>query len=169
MHDFDAVRWVTGREVVEVYATGEPTPRRPTSSPRPATSTPPPAILTLDDGTLAIVSNSRYNGRGYDVRLEVHGATDSVAAGLDDGLPLRSTAAGVTFPAGPPHTFFMDRLTAAFRAELRGVRRGRRRHTAGPVHGRRRPRGHWIAEAATRSRATGRPQRLAEIRAYGSV
>ena len=40
------------------------------------------------------------------------------SSGLDDGLPLRSTQPGATFPAGPPHGFFMDRLAAAFRAEL---------------------------------------------------
>jgi myo-inositol 2-dehydrogenase/D-chiro-inositol 1-dehydrogenase len=164
VHDFDAVRWVTGREVVEVYATGsnagiaDPDFFAAAGDVDTAAS-----ILTLDDGTLAVVSNSRYNGRGYDVRLEVHGAADSVAAGLDDGLPLRSAAAGVTFPAGPPHTFFMDRLAAAFRAELRAfveVVAGTR-----PI-----PctvddalAATWIAEAATRSRAAGTPPPLAEV------
>lgn len=165
VHDFDAVRWVTGREVVEVYSTGsnagiaDPDFFAAAGDVDTAAS-----ILTLEDGTLAVVSNSRYNGRGYDVRLEVHGAADSVAAGLDDGLPLRSAAAGVTFPAGPPHTFFMDRLAAAFRAELRAfveVVAGTR-----PI-----PctvddalAATWIAEAATRSRAAGTPQRLADVR-----
>ena len=89
-----------------------------------ATQTPPiksgrrVVFLTLDDGTLAVVSNSRHNGRGYDVRLEAHGSLDAVAAGLDDTLPLRSADPAVRFPAGPPATFFMDRLATAFRAEL---------------------------------------------------
>jgi hypothetical protein len=30
------------------------------------------------------------NARGHDVRLEVHGTRDSLAAGLGPGLPLRS-------------------------------------------------------------------------------
>jgi predicted dehydrogenase len=38
VHDFDTVRWVTGREVVEVYATGSA--RATTSSPSSATSPP---------------------------------------------------------------------------------------------------------------------------------
>lgn len=116
VHDFDAVRWVTGRDVVEVYAAGSDRGEpffAEIGDVHAAT-----AVLTLDDGTLGVVSVSRYNARGYDVRLEVHGSADSVAAGLDDGLPLRSTEPGATFPAGPPHTFFMDRLAAAFRAEL---------------------------------------------------
>ena len=41
-------------------------------------------VLTLDDGARAVVSNSRYNARGHDVRLELHGSEDSIAAGLDD-------------------------------------------------------------------------------------
>lgn len=48
-------------------------------------------LLTTDDGTIGVVSNTRTNARGYDVRLEIHSTHDSVAAGLNDGLPLRST------------------------------------------------------------------------------
>jgi myo-inositol 2-dehydrogenase / D-chiro-inositol 1-dehydrogenase len=116
VHDFDAVRWVSGREVVEVYATGSDR-GDPLFADIGDVHT-AAAILTLDDGTLGVVSNSRGNPRGYDVRLELHGTADSAAAGLDDGLPLRSLQPGVTFPAGPPHGFFMDRLAVAFRAEL---------------------------------------------------
>ena len=68
------------------------------------------AVLTLDGGALAVVSNTRYNARGHDVRLEVHGTRDSLAAGLGPGLPLRSAEPGVSFPDGKPFTFFMDRL-----------------------------------------------------------
>jgi myo-inositol 2-dehydrogenase/D-chiro-inositol 1-dehydrogenase len=116
VHDFDAIRWVSGREVVEVYATGSDRGEALFAELDDVHAA--AAVLTLDDGTLGVVSNSRYNARGYDVRLELHGSADSVAAGLDDGLPLRCLEPGTAFPAGPPHTFFMDRLAAAFRAEL---------------------------------------------------
>ena len=43
--------------------------------------------LILDDGTLAVVSNTRSNPHGYDVRLEVHGSNDSIEVGLDRFLP----------------------------------------------------------------------------------
>ena len=116
VHDFDAVRWVTGREVVEVYATGadrgDPVFAELGDVAFAAT------VLTLDDGARAVVSNSRYNARGHDVRLEVHGSDDSMAAGLDDKLPLRSAQPGATFPGGEPYVFFMDRFADAFRAEL---------------------------------------------------
>ncbi|MGQ0573819.1 MAG: Gfo/Idh/MocA family protein [Pseudonocardia sp.] len=115
VHDIDAIRWVTGREVVEVYATG--TARDPLFAEHDDVDT-AAATLTLDDGTLALVSNTRHNPRGYDVRLELHGTADSIAVGLEDRLPLRSVEPGVTFPAGTPHAFFMDRFADAFRAEL---------------------------------------------------
>lgn len=116
IHDLDTVRWVTGREVLELYATGtdrgEPFFREvgdvDTAS----------ILLTLDDGTLGVISNTRYNGRGYDVRLELHGSLDAVAAGLDESLPLRSADPDIHFPGQSPHRFFMDRFAAAFRAEL---------------------------------------------------
>jgi len=52
------------------------------------------------------------------VRLELHGSKDSIAAGLEDQWPMRSAEPGTTFPAGIPHSFFMDRFAGAFRAEL---------------------------------------------------
>ncbi len=83
VHDFDAVRWVTGREVVEVYATGSNRSEKWIADLGDIDTA--ATILTLDDGCLAVVSNTRYNARGYDVRLELHGSLDGIAAGLDDG------------------------------------------------------------------------------------
>lgn len=116
VHDFDTIRWMTGREAVEVYAAGG---NRGADYIQAAGDVDTAAsTLTLDDGALALVSNSRHNGRGYDTRMEIHGFEDCIAAGLEDKLPLRSTEPGATFPAGKPHHFFMDRFTAAYRAEL---------------------------------------------------
>lgn len=116
VHDLDAVRWVSGREVVEVYAVGSDRADPVFAELGDADSA--ALLLTLDDGAVGLISNSRFHARGYDVRLEVHGSADSVAAGLDDGLALRPVGPGALRPAGPPHTFFIDRLAAAFRAEL---------------------------------------------------
>ena len=116
VHDLDAVRWVTGREVTQVYATGSN--RGDALFAELGDVDTAAIVLTLDDGTLALVSNSRYNARGHDVRLEVHGSKDSVAVGLEDRLPLRSVEPGVNFPAGVPYDFFRDRFAAAFRAEM---------------------------------------------------
>jgi len=162
VHDFDAVRWVTGREVVEVYATGsdrgDPLFRDLDDVHTAA------AILTLDDGTLGVVSNSRGNPRGYDVRLELHGTADSVAAGLDHGLPLRSLEPGVTFPAGPAHGFFMDRFAAAFRAELAAFTEVVAGTRPSPCTVQDALEVAFVAEAATLSRQQHRPVRLDEVR-----
>lgn len=157
VHDFDAVRWVTGREVVEVYAVGR-------FSGELGDVASASVLLTLDDGTIGVVSNSRYNARGYDVRLEVHGSLDSVAAGLDDGLPLRSTEPGVTFPAGPPHQFFMDRLAAAFRAELGAFAEFVAGERPSPCTVQDALEVAYIAEAATLSQHEHRPVGIEEVR-----
>src|SRR3954469_9128358 len=88
VHDFDTVRWVTGQEVVEVYATGSD--RGDPMFAEAGDVATAATVLTLQDGTVALVSNARYNAAGYDVRMELHGSAGSIAAGLDDKLPLRS-------------------------------------------------------------------------------
>ena len=72
VHDFDAVRYVTGQEVVEVYATGSNQGAAIFADADDVDTA--ATVLTLESGTLAVVSNSRYNGRGHDVRLELHGS-----------------------------------------------------------------------------------------------
>lgn len=161
VHDFDAIRWVTGREVVEVYATGD-THGDPVFAEVGDVST-AQAILTLDDGSHAVVSNSRYNPRGYDVRLELHGDAGSVAVGLDAGLPLRSLEPGVAFPGGTPHAFFMDRLAPAFRSELTAFTELVAGTRPSPCTVADAMAAGWIAEAATASLQSRRPVRLEEV------
>ncbi len=165
VHDFDAVRWVSGQEVVQVHAVGTVDPdAAPEMYAEHGDHTSASVLLTLSDGTIGVVSNTRTNGRGYDVRLEVHGVRDSVAAGLDDGLPLRSTQPGVTWPAGPPHEFFMDRLGDAFRAELAAFTRLAAGEAENPCTVEDALGTAWTAEAATLSAAQGRPVTIEEVR-----
>lgn len=165
VHDFDAVRWVTGQEVVEVYALGSVDPDAPadmyTANGDHSTVS---ALLTLSDGTIGVVSNTRTNGRGYDVRLEVHGVTDAVAAGLDEGLPLRSTHPGATWPTGPAHEFFMDRLAEAFRIELGAFTHVAAGRIDNPCTVEDAMGTAWTAEAATLSAKEHRPVTIAEVR-----
>ena len=121
-------------------------------------------MLTLDDGARAVVSNSRYNARGHDVRMEVHGSDDSIAAGLDDKLPIRSAQPGVTFPGGTPYTFFMDRFAGRLPGRAGGVHRGGRRHPPSPCTIEDALETGWVAEAATLSLAEHRPVRIDEVR-----
>lgn len=162
VHDFDTVRWVTGREVVEVYATGSAHGDDLFAELGDvATAT---TVLTFDDGATGLVSNTRYNPRGYDVRLELHGTSDSVAAGWSAATPLRNLETGATWPAGPPATFFMDRLAAAFRAELQAFTDVVAGHRSSPCTVEDALAVSFIAEAATLSLHAHRPVRIDEVR-----
>jgi myo-inositol 2-dehydrogenase/D-chiro-inositol 1-dehydrogenase len=161
IHDLDTVRWVTGQEVTDVYATG--TAEGDAVFAETGDVDTAAIVLTLTGGTLAVISNTRYNGRGHDVRLELHGSLDSVAAGLDESLPLRSADPTIAFPSQPPHNFFMDRFAVAFRAELAAF--------TDVVAGAASPctladglEASWLAEACTLSWREQRPVRLAEVR-----
>ncbi|MET7289439.1 Gfo/Idh/MocA family oxidoreductase [Streptomyces sp. NPDC005573] len=162
VHDFDIIRWVTGREVREVYAAGGNRGAAYIAEAGDADTT--GAVLTLDDGTLALVSSSRHNARGYDVRMELHGFADSIAVGLDDRLPLRSVEPGATFPAGTPHDFFMDRFTAAYRAELAAFTEVVAGTRPSPCTVEDALEAGWVAEACTLSLREHRPVPLAEVR-----
>jgi myo-inositol 2-dehydrogenase/D-chiro-inositol 1-dehydrogenase len=162
VHDFDIIRYVTGREVVEVYATGSSRGDAVFAESNDASTA--SAVLTLDDDTIAVVSNTRFNGRGYDVRLELHGSADSIAVGLEDKLPLRSIEPGVTFPAGPPHQFFMDRFTEAYRRELAAFAEVVAGTRESPCTVADAVEVGWIAEACTLSLHEHRPVRMTEVR-----
>jgi myo-inositol 2-dehydrogenase/D-chiro-inositol 1-dehydrogenase len=115
IHDFDAIRFVTGREIAEVYADGavrETAWFADHDDVDVAT-----AVLRLDDGTLAIVSGTRHDPLGYDVRLEVFGTKDTIAVGVDERSPYRSVEPDVP-PQKQGYANFMERFQAAYRAEL---------------------------------------------------
>ncbi len=116
VHDFDILRWLTGREIVEVYAKGS-------NNGDPAIGEVGDvdtalALVTFDDGTVGTVSATRYNGAGHDVRLEIQGSESSVMVGLDEKTAMASAEAGITFPAGEPHKTFAERFDQAYRSEM---------------------------------------------------
>lgn len=161
VHDFDMLRWVTGREVTEVYATGSdagPGMFRAAGDVDTAA-----VLLTLDDGTLATAAATRCNGAGYDVRMELAGELDQITVGLDDRTPVTSAE-----PQGPPAPSspwpgFLERFAPAYEAELDafvGVVRGERPN---PCDGREALSALLIAEACEVSRRERRPVAVAEI------
>lgn len=161
VHDFDIIRFVSGREVESVYATGG---NKGADFFREAGDVDTgAAILTLVDGTMVSVTATRYNGAGHDVRMEVHGSEGAMAAGLDDTLALRSVEEGVSFPPGPAHSSFMDRFQPAYVAELTyfvQVAQGTAPSPCTIADGLAAAR---IAEAAQRSKDSGLAVALSEI------
>ncbi|MFJ4916207.1 Gfo/Idh/MocA family oxidoreductase [Streptomyces sp. NPDC088726] len=161
IHDFDMVRWVTGREVARVYATGSdagPAMFREAGDVDTAA-----ALLTLDDGTLVTATATRCNGAGYDVRMELAGELDQLAVGLDDRTPL--TSAEPLGPAAPakPWPGFLERFAPAYEAELDAFVRLVRGEAANPCDGQEALQALRVAEACEVSRREHRPVELAEI------
>lgn len=117
VHDFDILRWVTGREVVEVYATGSNRGAAFFTDAGDVDNS--AALLRLDDDTVVTVAGSRYNGGGYDVRMELAGDQVTVVVGLDQHAALVSAESGETFPSGQPWPGFWPRFADAYQAELR--------------------------------------------------
>ena len=161
IHDFDAVRFVTGREVVRVYAVGEN--RGEAFFAESGDIDAAAAVLTMDDGTIALISGSRYNARGYDVRLEALGSKDSVSVGMDDRLPLRSLEAGVGFPGGKPYADFMERFHDAYVDELVAFTELVAGRIETPCSVQEGLQAFLVAEACDLSRRERRPVRLDEV------
>jgi myo-inositol 2-dehydrogenase / D-chiro-inositol 1-dehydrogenase len=162
VHDFDAIRWVSGREVAAVYATGA---NRGAEYFRAAGDVDAAsAALTLDDGTLAVVSCGRYNDAGHDVRLELLGSAGSVCAGLDDRMPLRSAEPGESFPAGPAHRNFMERFGDAYVAELAAFISVAAGQAVSPCTPEDALEAFYVAEACELSRHRQEPVLIAEVR-----
>ncbi|GIF71568.1 oxidoreductase [Asanoa siamensis] len=162
VHDFDILRFVTGREVASVYATGGNKGADFFAAAGDVDTG--AAVLTLDDGTLALVSSTRYNGGGHDVRMEVHGERGTVAVGLDHSLAMDSAEDGVDFPRGPRKWSFMERFLPAYRAELTAFADVARGVRPSPCTVRDALEAFRVAEACELSRAEHRPVALTEIK-----
>ena len=159
IHDFDAIRWLTGRDVVEVYAAGsvlvDEMFRRHGDVDMTA------LVLTLDGGVLASITGARANPLGYDHRTEVIGSGDALCAGWTERTPLRSADSG----AGPTNAYpaFHDRFGPAYRAEVEAfvalVRGDGENRSPGPAA----LEALRVAVAADRSLAEHRPVAVSEV------
>lgn len=159
VHDFDILRWLTGREIVEVYAKGSNNGDPEIGAVGDVDTA--LALVTFDDGTVGTVSATRYNGAGHDVRLEIQGSSRSLMVGLDDRTALASAEPGVLFPSGEPHTTFAGRFDQAYRSEMAAFVElvlGRRDNPCTPEDAVAASR---VADAAQASLATGLPVRVA--------
>ena len=116
IHDFDALRWVTGREVEEVFAFGTDLGLPDFADFSDVCET--VLALRLTGGALATAHSSRFNGAGYDVRMEVHGTEGTDVVGMDERLPVRSLEPGVAFPSGEPWADFIARFADCYEREL---------------------------------------------------
>lgn len=156
VHDFDALQWLTGQQVVEVYARGSNRGDPAIGDVGDVDSA--IALATLADGTIASVSATRYNGAGHDVRLEMHGSVDTVHIGLDSSYAGHSVEPGFDYPATSPHRTFHERFAPAYAEEMRAFVQLIRGERQNPCPAAEAVDASRVADAAQLSLETGRPQ-----------
>jgi myo-inositol 2-dehydrogenase/D-chiro-inositol 1-dehydrogenase len=125
VHDIDAARFLTGEEIVSVYATGAILIE--------------PQLAEFDDidhgvitmrfanGALGVIQNAWRAPYGYDIRAEVHGSNGKVIAEVDAREPTALyTDRSYSFRR---HHLFVERFVDAYRLEVQAfvdaVRAGR--------------------------------------------
>ena len=161
IHDFDVTRWLTGQEVEEVYADGGVLGFEVFAKYDDVDTA--VATFRLSGGTRAILSATRHDPLGYDIRTELFGSGDSVTVGLGPQTPMRSVEPGVPPPAGPAWSAFADRFHDAYEAELRAFLRVARGDEESACTARDGLEAVRVAVAATRSLREHRPVRMSEV------
>jgi myo-inositol 2-dehydrogenase/D-chiro-inositol 1-dehydrogenase len=161
IHDFDSLRWLTGQEVDEVYATGGVLGFDSFAEHGDVDTS--AALITLRDGTLAVLTGGRHDPLGYDVRAELFGSRDSVAVGVDGRTPLRSVEPDVPSAGETPYPNFQERFLDAYRAELRHFLSLARGEAGNPCTARDALEALKIAMAADLSLAEHRPVAISEV------
>jgi myo-inositol 2-dehydrogenase/D-chiro-inositol 1-dehydrogenase len=117
IHDFDILRWLTGGEVEEVYATGSV--RNFEFFAEHGDVDTSAALIRMKDGVVAALTGGRHDPLGYDVRAEVFGSRDSIAVGMDRRTPLRSVEPGVPPSEKAAYPNFQERFLNAYTAEMK--------------------------------------------------
>lgn len=160
IHDLDAIPWLVGEPVVEVYASGSVLVDKAFADADDVDNA--VAVLRFAGGAHAVLVGGRHDPLGYDHRIEVLGSRDSLVVGLDDRTPLTSLEPGG--PAAIPDAYpgFPERFRRAYLNEMAvfvDVVAGRADNPS-PV--RDSVVSLRLAQACEESRRGGRPVRLAE-------
>ena len=161
IHDFDITRWLFGQEALEVTATGS-TLGFPQYEAMGDVGT-SAVLLRMSGGALGLVTGMRRNEAGYDIHVEIHGAQDTLAIGIDPRMPWRSVEADAPALAGPPYPTFFVRFDGAYRAELAHFLRFARGEVENVCTAADALEALRIAEAASRSYRERRTVKLSEI------
>lgn len=160
IHDFDMARYIMGKEVVEVFAKGlvciDPAVKEAGDIDTALTT------LTFEDGTYAVIDNSRKALYGYDQRIEIFGSGGMIQ--VDNNLHHRNilyNEEGIHHSL--PLDFFMDRYANSYRMEMALFIESVIEDKPVPVGAADGLSATLIAHAAKRSAMEGRPVQLNEI------
>jgi myo-inositol 2-dehydrogenase/D-chiro-inositol 1-dehydrogenase len=160
IHDFDMARFVTGSEVVEVYARGGV--RVDPAIGEAGDVDTAVVVLEHENGCLTTIDNSRQAVYGYDQRVEVFGSAGMAAS----ENPLAHTAAvrsASGMRAATLPYFFLERYIPSYLREWEGFVAAVGAGTAPPVGARDARAPLVIGMAAWRSLREGRPVRIEEV------
>jgi myo-inositol 2-dehydrogenase/D-chiro-inositol 1-dehydrogenase len=148
VHDLDMVRFVTGREVLGVYARGSVLVD-PMFAEEGDWDT-AVLTLTLEGGVLATIDNSRKAVYGQDQRIEVFGSAGVVAA-TNHAVDRVTSADETGAHSARLMAFFPERYADAYRLEMQAFVDAVRAGRPMPVTGADGRRATALALAATRS------------------
>lgn len=163
IHDADAIRWVTGREIVEVFTIGRN--RGASYFGEAGDIDEGVGVMELDDGTLATMQVTRYNGAGYDVRMELACTKETISVGFGEFLPVTSAEPDFTFAqAGDRFPSFYPRFAPAYAVEIGAFIEMVRNGTPSPATVEDALTALYVCEALDLSRAEHRPVRIDEVR-----
>lgn len=166
IHDFDMARFIMNKKVVEVYSKGLVFIDESVGEAGDIDTA--LTTLTFEDGTYAVIDNSRKAVYGYDQRLEIFGDGGMIQVnnnhhntnvifdkeGIHHALPL---------------DFFMDRYSKSYLKEIELFVDALANNTPIPVSGEDGVEATVIAVAAKISMQEGRPVKLAELSVTNEV
>jgi len=160
IHDFDMARFISGKQVKEVYAKGAVMvdPAIGQAGDIDTAS----IILTFEDDSMAIIDNCRKAVYGYDQRLEVFGSKGMAHA--ENNFPNNHklyTESGV-FGSLPLH-FFLERYDASYNLEMRAFIDALASGDKMPVDGHDGLMSIAVGLAAKQSVKENRPVKMSEI------
>lgn len=115
IHDFDQARYMTGDEIVSVYAVGS-CQIDPAIGEAGDIDSLMVTMLTTS-GRMVQMSNNRRGPLGYDQRLEAHCATEALFVDNRPQSDVRIAGPNGELSA-PPMDYFVSRFEAAYRAEM---------------------------------------------------
>jgi myo-inositol 2-dehydrogenase/D-chiro-inositol 1-dehydrogenase len=154
IHDFDMARFLLGEEPIEVTAYGSNLVDPEIGKAGDVDTA--LVIMRTATGKLAQISNSRRAAYGYDQRIEVHGSEGMARA--DNLLETSVEIAGKNgFARDPAQHFFLERYAQAYRLELASFIDAVTKKRIPSPSGRDGLQAQRLADAATKSKETGRP------------
>jgi len=160
IHDFDMVRYQSGSEVEEVYATGAVLIDKGIGKAGDVDT----AIITLrfKNGALGVIDNSRKATYGYDQRVEVFGSKGAAVAENDFPNTVKLSN-GSAVAADKPLYFFLERYKESFITEMRAFLDALVSGKPIQVTGEDGLQDLRVGLAAKKSLKQGRPVKLSEI------